>query len=259
MNNETHEIRDYTTGVDLSLEMGVTVDRIGQMFRSFRNGGHPAFVGPFNRLAPLTPRQLAALRGEDLTIIDLPKQEDNKGDVLDSIGEPEPPKEVAPVSLDVAQPEINLNDQATTTTNIYQVIALSIAFIFPTIASGINTVNISHQLSSQAAVSYAILGMVSLTPILFIIARMERVGVLVAIGVVAFEAFCNVAATYLSLMGSMVYMSGVPRGACSPFLQNVVELTESAHKNTAVLIAIVLAVIVSSVQLTAFWGLKKRI
>lgn len=279
MNNETHEIRDYTTGVDLSLEMGVTVDRIGQMFRSFRNGGHPAFVGPFNRIAPLTPRQLAALRGEDFTIIELQKQEDNKGDVLDSIGEPEPPKEVAPVSLDVAQLDYNslilkASYQAKwdamkreskrakpvkPTTSRYQIAALAIAFIFPTVASGINTVNISHQLSSQAAVSYAILGMVSLTPILFIIARMERVGVLVAIGVVAFEAFCNVAATYLSLMGSMVYMSGVPRGACSPFLQNVVELTESAHKNTAVLIAIVLAVIVSSVQLTAFWGLKKRI
>ena len=143
--------------------------------------------------------------------------------------------------------------------NYWHIAALAVAFVFPTIASGINTFTISHQLSGQPAGSYALLGMVSLTPILFIIARMERVGVVVALGVVAFEAFCNVAATYLSLMGGMVYAFGVPRGACSPFLQNIVELTESAHKNTAIGIAIAVAIIVSSVQLTAFWGLKNRI
>lgn len=139
------------------------------------------------------------------------------------------------------------------------IIALSLAFILPTIASGINTFSVSHQLSKNAAVAYAILGMVSLTPILFIIARMERVGILVAVGVVVFEAFCNVAATYLSLMGGMVFMFGTPRGACSDFLQNVVELTESGHKQTAIGIAIVLAVLIAATQLTSFWGIKTRI
>ncbi len=248
MSNETHEKQHPATAVDIAFEMGVTVDRIGQVFRAFRNGGHPAFTGPFNRIAPLTPMQLAAIRGEDMP---RPKEQDTSEAFLNCTDDSEPakglPNEAAPAGGLVVD------------RNYWHLAALSVAFVFPTVASGVNTFTISHQLSGQPAVSYAILGMVSLTPILFIIARMERVGVVVALGVVAFEAFCNVAATYLSLMGGMVYAFGVPRGACSPFLQNIVELTESAHKNTAIGIAIAVAIIVSSVQLTAFWGLKNRI
>jgi hypothetical protein len=142
--------------------------------------------------------------------------------------------------------------------NWWAIGALAFAFIFPTVASGVNTFSVSHQLSKNEVVSYAVLLMVSLTPILFIVARMQRVGLIVAVGVVLFEGFCNVAATYLSLMGSMVYMFGAPRGNCSDFLQNVVELTNSGHKQTAVCIAIVLAVLIAATQLTAFIGIKKR-
>jgi hypothetical protein len=228
---------------------GKDPDTIRMRFAKLRKTNPEVFPDSWQIDGELSEAQVAALieagkrKGGAPAAIDT----DYKGEVPDKgeIIKTARPKEAAPI--------------LERKTNYYQVAALAIAFIFPTIASGINTVNISHQLSSQSAVSYAILGMVSLTPILFIIARMERVGVIVAIGVVAFEAFCNVAATYLSLMGGMVYVFGVPRGACSPFLQNVVELTESAHKPTAVGIAIALAVLVSGVQLTAFWGLKNRI
>lgn len=139
-----------------------------------------------------------------------------------------------------------------------EVTALGLAFVFPTVASGVNTFSVAHQLAQKEAVAWSVLCMVSLTPILFILGKMQKIGVFVALAVVIFEGFCNVAATYLSLMGGMVYIFGAPRGDCSAFLQNVVELTESGHKQTALGIAIFLAVIVSAVQLTAFWGLKKR-
>ncbi len=97
MSNETHEKQHPATAVDIAFEMGVTVDRIGQVFRAFRNGGHPAFTGPFNRIAPLTPMQLAAIRGEDMP---KPKEQDTSEAFLNCTDDSEPakglPNEVAP-------------------------------------------------------------------------------------------------------------------------------------------------------------------
>ena len=139
-----------------------------------------------------------------------------------------------------------------------EVVALGIAFILPTLASAFNTYRVSHELSKDGRVSLFVMCMVMLTPALFIVARMGGAGVFVAFAVVAFESFCNTAATYLSLMGNMEYILDGKRGQCSVFLQSVVELTSSDHRPTAVLLGLCLAVLIAATQLTAFWGIRKR-
>jgi len=140
-----------------------------------------------------------------------------------------------------------------------EVVALAIAFVLPTLASAFNTYNVSHQLSKNEWVALFVMCMVMLTPVLFIAARMDWTGVFVAFGVVMFEGFCNASATYLALMGQMEYILNDKRGVCSDFLQSVVNLTSSDHRPTAVLLGAILSVIIAATQLTAFWGIRKRI
>lgn len=140
-----------------------------------------------------------------------------------------------------------------------QITALSVAFALPTLASAFNTYNVSHQVSNNGWVALFVMGMVMLTPVLFIAARMDYTGVAVAFIVVLFEGFCNASATYLALMGGMEIILDSKRGQCSEFLQSVVNLTSSDHRPTAILLGLFLAFIIAATQLTAFWGIRKRI
>lgn len=140
-----------------------------------------------------------------------------------------------------------------------EIVPLVIAFALPTLASAFNTYNVSHQVSKNTWVALFVMCMVTFTPVLFIAARMDFSGVFVAFGVVAFEAFCNTSATYLSLMGDMEIILDSKRGKCSDFLQSVVNLTNSDHRPTAILLGLMLAVIIAATQLTAFWGIRKRL
>lgn len=140
-----------------------------------------------------------------------------------------------------------------------EVSALAIAFVLPTLASAFNTYNVSHQLSQDVRVSFFVMGMVMLTPALFIVARIGKVGVFVAVCVVAFETFCNATASYLSLMGDMEYVLGGKRGQCSEFLNSVAQLTNSDHRPTAVLLAVWLSLLIAMAQLMAFSGIRKRV
>ena len=87
--------------MDLAVEMQVSPERVGQLFRALRDGKHPHFAGRFNRFAELNPIQVAVLRGEDLTVVD----------VVD-IAEPEPveveTKEdtTEPMSLEQGRPNV---------------------------------------------------------------------------------------------------------------------------------------------------------
>ena len=87
--------------MDLAVEMQVSPERVGQLFRALRDGKHPHFAGRFNRFAELNPIQVAVLRGEDLTVVD----------VVD-IAEPEPveveTKEdtTEPMSLERGRPNV---------------------------------------------------------------------------------------------------------------------------------------------------------
>jgi len=144
--------------------------------------------------------------------------------------------------------------------NRWQIVPLLIAFILPTIASLGNTYRVSHHLSNDATTSTAIMLVMSCVPLLFLWASVGKwVSVGAAVWLVLFEAFCNLSATYLALMGGMVYMFGQPRGECSPFLDSVCRLTSSGYQQTAFCLGLAVAFSLLAAQLTAFYELKKRI
>lgn len=135
---------------------------------------------------------------------------------------------------------------------------LWVGFLIPTLASAFNTYNVSHQITKDWWVALFVMAMVMLTPALFIAARVSWMGGIIAFGVVLFEGFCNLSAIYLSLMGNMQYILDGKRGQCSNFLQSVVDLTNRDHRPTALLIGVVVAVLISTTQLAAFWTIRKR-
>lgn len=136
---------------------------------------------------------------------------------------------------------------------------LWVGFAIPTIASAFNTYSISHQVSNNWWMAFCIMLMVTFTPMLFIAAKVDLSGAIVAFGVLIFECFCNLCAIYMSLMGGMEYILDGKRGVCSDFLQSVVNLTNSDHRPTALAIGGALAVLIAATQLTAFWAIRNRI
>lgn len=253
MDTKMGEMHTRITPMDLAAEMQVSPERVGQLFRSLRDGKHPHFVGRFNRFAELNPIQVALLRGEDLTVVE----------VVDLV-EPEiketecaAAQAAEPMSLE-AGPE-NESAPQKVESNFVELAALGLAFLIPTLASAFNTYNVSHQVAKDWRVAMFIMVMVMLTPALFIVARINFMGAFVAFGVVIFEGFCNLSAIYLSLLGGMEYILDGKRGVCSDFLQSVVNLTNSDHRPTALAIGGALAVLIAATQLTAFWAIRNRI
>lgn len=250
MINKMGEMVHRITAMELAAEMQVTPERVGQLFRAFRDGKHPHFVGRFNRFAELSPIQAAVLRGEDLEVQIQEIKGEGVAEGATNVGgnlEQGRPNEAAP--QEVKRPK---------KVQWVEVAALGIAFVLPTLASAFNTYRVSHELSKDERVSLFVMCMVMFTPALFIVARMGGAGVFVAFAVVAFESFCNTSATYLSLMGNMEYILDRKRGQSSVFLQSVVDLTNSDHRPTAVLLGLCLALLIAATQLTAFWGIRKR-
>lgn len=245
------EILHEMTTAQLAENMGKTVDLFRIKWAKFRRAEHPLFAVEFRRDAVLTVEQIKMLTTTKSGRSTTNKEHEIRSvkPIISTVG-----------SQATARPNEGGPDTGSEVVkrDWFAIGALALVFIMATVISGANTFKVSGQLSNSWLISNALMLMVSFTPILFIVARMENVGVAVAVCVVVFEGFCNTAATYLSLMGGMVYVWGAPRGDCSPFLQNVVELTASGHKGTAVIISICLALLVSSVQLVSFWGLKKR-
>lgn len=242
------------TAIDLAAEMQVSPERVGQLFRSLRDGKHPHFVGRFNRFAELNPIQVAMLRGEDLAVIevvDLVKPEIQTTEVAAAQAA------VHTMSLE-AGPSNEMALQKAGS-SVIELSALAVAFLIPTLASAFNTYNVSHQVAKDWRVAMFIMVMVMLTPALFIVARINWMGAFVAFGVVIFEGFCNMSAIYLSLLGGMEYILDGKRGVCSDFLQSVVNLTNSDHRPTALAIGGALAVLIAATQLTSFWAIRNRL
>lgn len=242
------------TAIDLAAEMQVSPERVGQLFRSLRDGKHPHFVGRFNRFAELNPIQVAMLRGEDLTVIevvDLVKPEIQATEVA-----------AAQAAVHTMSLEAGLSNEIALQkagSRVIELSALALAFLIPTLASAFNTYNVSHQVAKDWRVAMFIMVMVMLTPALFIVARINWMGAFVAFGVVIFEGFCNMSAIYLSLLGGMEYILDGKRGVCSDFLQSVVNLTNSDHRPTALAIGGALAVLIAATQLTSFWAIRNRL
>lgn len=247
------EMHTRITPMDLAAEMQVSPERVGQLFRSLRDGKHPHFVGRFNRFAELNPIQVALLRGEDLTVVEVvdlvePEIKETEGAAAQAD---------EPMSLEAGP--VNESAPQKVESNFVELAALGLAFLIPTLASAFNTYNVSHQVAKDWRVAMFIMVMVMLTPALFIVARINFMGAFVAFGVVIFEGFCNLSAIYLSLLGGMEYILDGKRGVCSDFLQSVVNLTNSDHRPTALAIGGALAVLIAATQLTAFWAIRNRL
>lgn len=234
--NMQHEIQGEETATTLAAKLGKGVDGIRIKYSSLFAQGHPAFAQKFDRHAPLTAEQvqmLAPQRGA---------REKSTRTVENARG-----------AEKSAPPQPAKNSR-------WQIAPLLIAFILPTVASLGNTYRISHHLSNDATTSFAIMLVMSCVPLLFLWANVGKlVSVLAAIWLVLFEAFCNLSATYLALMGGMVYIFGQPRGECSPFLESVCRLTLSGYQQTAFCLGLAVAFSLLAAQLTSFYELKKRI
>lgn len=241
--------------MDLAAEMQVSPERVGQLFRSLRDGKHPHFVGRFNRFAELNPIQIAALRGEDFTVVDAVDMIEPKQEIKET--ESDAATSAEPMSLELG-PSNEMAPQRVES-KFVELAALGFAFLIPTLASAFNTYNVSHQVAKDWRVAMFIMVMVMLTPALFIVARINWMGAFVAFGVVIFEGFCNLSAIYLSLLGGMEYILDGKRGTCSDFLQSVVNLTNSDHRPTALAIGGALAILIAATQLTAFWAIRNRL
>ncbi len=234
--NMAHEIESEETANTLAQKRGIGVDGIRIKYSALFAEGHPLFVAKFDRHAPLSPEQIEVLS---------PVKKGAK-------------KSNTPKASMTAQ-GAGKSAPALLEGKVWQVVSLSIAFALPTLASAFNTYKVSHYLATDWRVSIFVMGMVTLTPILFIAARMNWMGVVAAFGVVVFEGFCNLSTIYLALMGKMEYVLGGIRGECSPFLQSVVNVTNSEYRPTAIWVALSLSVIIATVQLIAFWGIRNRI
>ena len=236
--NIVHEISGEETATTLAAKLGKGVDGIRIKYSALFAEGHPLFAAKFDRHAPLTPEQIE--------ILEPPK----KGAT----------KSITPKAGGNATGAVKSAPSRHLKGNRWQIIPLLIAFILPTIASLGNTYRVSHHLSNDATTSLAIMLVMSCVPLLFLWASVGKlVSVGAAVWLVLFEAFCNLSATYLALMGGMVYVFGQPRGECSPFLDSVCKLTDSGYQQTAFFLGLAVAFSLLAAQLTAFYELKKRI
>jgi len=136
---------------------------------------------------------------------------------------------------------------------------LLIAFILPTLASVSNTINVAHSMSGSALTGLAIMGVVSATPLLFLFAgRTTNWAIPVVLFALAFEAFCNAASIFRSVMGDMAYSLTTVSGKPTAFLDMVATFTGSDHQDVATTIALITALLIGLVQVVSLYELKKK-
>lgn len=264
------EMRYATTATDLANEMGVTVERIGQIFRAFRTGKHPAFVGPFNRIAPLTPLQLAALRGEDFEAFAPAIDTDYKGEVPTS---PEQPKEVAPAILEVQEIDYSTlvlkaayqakwdamkRESKRVKSEVVVVESrrwpLWVALIITAGASIPNMVEVTTAIKGSNLVAWAMTGVFTLIPGLLIAARLR--GFLwgsVVVGVMGYTAFCNASAIFGGL-------TALDKGFVlqpTVFLEAVTNMLNTPYLETARALSALMALLIGAIEYVAFKNLSK--
>jgi hypothetical protein len=234
--NMAHEIDSEITANDLAQKLGKGVDGIRIKYSRLFAEGHPLFVASFDRHAPLSPEQIQILA---------PEKRGQKASI---------PKAGKKTGAGTTAPAL------LSKTGFWRITPLLVAFILPTVASLGNTYRVSHYLSNDATTSLSIMLVMSCVPLLFLWAGVGKwVSIGAAVWLVLFEAFCNLSATYLALMGGMTYVFGQPRGECSKFLESVCRLTESGYQWTAFALGLAVAFSLLAAQLTAFYELKKRV
>lgn len=135
-------------------------------------------------------------------------------------------------------------------------------FLIPTIASIRNTVSVSGAFSGDYTTSLLITATVSITGILWIISRpkisrSDMAGILVF---QIFEAFSNMVQVFKNLMGGLSYSLTTTIGKPSELLDMVATLTNKDHRDTAVILALGVALFILAAQvkgLLLIKGLRK--
>ena len=136
---------------------------------------------------------------------------------------------------------------------------LLIAFVLPTLASVSNTINVAHSMSGSALTGYAIMGVVSATPLLFLFAGNTSLAAIpVVLFALAFEAFCNAASIFRSVMGDMAYSLTTVSGKPTAFLDMVATFTGRDHQDVATVISLAAAALIGAVQVVSLYELKKK-
>ena len=136
---------------------------------------------------------------------------------------------------------------------------LLIAFVLPTLASVSNTINVAHSMSGSALTGYAIMGVVSATPLLFLFAgNTSWTAIPVVLFALAFEAFCNAASIFRSVMGDMAYSLTTVSGKPTAFLDMVATFTGRDHQDVATGISLAAALLIGAVQVVSLYELKKK-
>jgi len=138
-------------------------------------------------------------------------------------------------------------------------VVLLIAFILPTLATMSNTINVAHSMSGSALTGLAIMGVVSATPLLFLFAgKTTNWAIPVVLFALAFEAFCNAASIFRSVMGDMAYSLTTVSGKPTAFLDMVATFTGRDHQDVATVISLTAAMLIGSVQVISLYELKKK-
>lgn len=136
---------------------------------------------------------------------------------------------------------------------------LLIAFVLPTLASVSNTINVAHSMSGSALTGLAIMGVVSATPLLFLFAgNTSWTAIPVVLFALAFEAFCNAASIFRSVMGDMAYSLTTVSGKPTAFLDMVATFTGRDHQDVATGISLAAALLIGAVQVVSLYELKKK-
>ena len=258
--------------MDLAAEMQVSPERVGQLFRALRDGKHPHFAGRFNRFAELNPIQIAVLRGEDLTVVD----------VVD-IAEPEPVKvkkedttepmslEQGPVNVSAPQKvdrekveayarwEVikarHKDNQSTLPTPLkmrrwplWVVLAITAGASVP------NMVEVTTAIKGSSIVAWALTAVFTVVPGLLIAARLRGfLWFFVVIGVMGYTAFCNAT----SIFGGLTALDKGYILQPTVFLEAVTNLLNTDYLNTARAIAAFMAMALGAIEYLAFKNLAK--
>lgn len=131
-------------------------------------------------------------------------------------------------------------------------------FLIPTIASIRNTVSVSGAFSGDYTTSLLITATVSITGILWIISR-PKISISDMAGILVFqvfEAFSNMVQVFKNLMGGLSYSLTTTIGKPSELLDMVATLTNKDHRDTAVILALGVALFILAAQIKGLLLIK---
>lgn len=247
------EMHTRITPMDLAAEMQVSPERIGQLFRSFRDGKHPHFAGRFNRFAELNPIQVAILRGEAVEVVEISAENTESEAVAHSANiamSPEQgrPNEVAPQGLEV--------DGKTQRTGFQKFLLVGVCVLCAG-ASVSNMLDISTQIKDSFVVACVITSIFTLAPFAVFYADVKPgVSWLVSGICIGYEVFCNTVGTYRGLAN---LGRGVPYEMWEPggFIDSVSRVTTFEARPCALVVSGVMAAIIAGLFLICLNELKK--